>query len=73
MLRAANSPKCISRLGLAELGPILSCNRDGSMIEGFNPEIEFARTQTLMEGARHCDFRYRTREALPRTDELKMK
>ena len=47
------------RLGLADLGPILSCNRDAKMIEGFNPAIAFARTQTLMEGASHCDFRYR--------------
>jgi hypothetical protein len=49
------------RLGLAALGPILSCGRDGAMIEGFNPAIEFRRTQTLLEGAPHCDFRYRTR------------
>ncbi len=49
------------RLGLADLGPILSCNRDGSMIEGFNAQIEFTRTQTLMQGAGHCDFRYRKR------------
>jgi hypothetical protein len=47
------------RLGLADLGPILSCSRDGVMIEGFNSQIEFRRTQTLMEGATHCDFRYR--------------
>jgi hypothetical protein len=47
------------RLGLADLGPLLSCNRDGAMIEGFNPTIEFRRTQTIMEGATHCDFRYR--------------
>lgn len=47
------------RLGLEELGPILSCNRDAAMIEGFNPQIEFERTQTLMEGAEYCDFRYR--------------
>ena len=47
------------RLGLEELGPILSCSRDAKMIEGFNPEIEFARTQTIMNGASHCDFRYR--------------
>ena len=46
------------RLGLADLGPLLSCSRDGKMIEGFNPEIGFSRTQTLMEGASHCDFRY---------------
>ena len=46
------------RLGMEELGPILSCGRDAAMIEGFNPEIEFQRTQTLMEGAEYCDFRY---------------
>jgi L-2-amino-thiazoline-4-carboxylic acid hydrolase len=56
------------RLGLADLGPILSCNRDGSMIEGFNPAIEFTRTQTLMEGAEYCDFRYRTSEPLDVVD-----
>jgi hypothetical protein len=47
------------RLGLEDLGPLLSCNRDGAMIEGFNPAVEFRRTQTLMEGAPYCDFRYR--------------
>lgn len=47
------------RLGLADLGPVLSCGRDAAMVEGFNPWIEFRRTQTLMEGASHCDFRYR--------------
>jgi hypothetical protein len=49
------------RLGLGDLGPVLSCNRDGSMIEGFNPDVEFTRTQTIMEGASHCDFRYKKR------------
>ncbi len=49
------------RLGLADLGPILSCGRDGAMIEGFNPEIAFTRTQTIMLGATHCDFRYSQR------------
>lgn len=47
------------RLGLERLGPILSCSRDAAMIDGFNHDIEFERTQTLMEGASHCDFRYR--------------
>ncbi len=45
-------------LGLAELGAVLSCNRDATMIEGFNPDIRFTRTQTIMSGASHCDFRY---------------
>ena len=38
------------RLGLADLGPVLSCSRDAAMVEGFNPAIVFRRTQTLMEG-----------------------
>jgi hypothetical protein len=45
-------------LGLADLGAILSCNRDATMVEGFNPDIRFSRTQTIMGGASHCDFRY---------------
>lgn len=48
------------RLGLAHLGPVLSCGRDAAMIEGFNPSLTFQRTQTLMEGAAYCDFRYHT-------------
>ena len=45
-------------LGMAELGATLSCNRDAALIEGFDPEVEFERTQTLMEGEAYCNFRY---------------
>lgn len=48
-------------LGLEDLGATLSCNRDGSLMEGFNPDVEFTRTQTIMGGADHCDFRFRVR------------
>ena len=48
-------------LGVPELGAVFSCNRDGALIEGFNPGVEFTRTQTIMEGAPFCDFRYRRR------------
>jgi hypothetical protein len=50
-------------LGLAELGAVLSCNRDYSLIEGFNPEIELVREQTIMQGAPCCTFRYAKRQA----------
>lgn len=46
-------------LGLADLGGSLSCQRDFALVEGFNPAIALTRTQTLMEGASHCDFRFR--------------
>jgi len=46
-------------LGLGDLGSSLSCQRDFSMIEGFNPAIALRRTQTIMDGAAYCDFRFR--------------
>lgn len=45
-------------LGIPELGALLSCNRDFALIEGFNPDVQLERTQTIMQGATHCDFRY---------------
>jgi hypothetical protein len=52
-------------LGRAELGAILSCNRDYSLVEGFNPEIKLERKQTIMQGAPCCTFRY-SKEAEPK-------
>lgn len=49
-------------LGILRLGPILSCARDFALIEGFNPRIRLTRTQTLMEGAPNCDFRYQAED-----------
>jgi hypothetical protein len=46
-------------LGIPELGAILSCGRDAALVEGFNPMVQLTRTQTLLGGATHCDFRYR--------------
>jgi len=45
-------------LGLEELGATLSCNRDAALIEGFNQKITLTRTQTIMQGAPFCNFRY---------------
>ena len=45
-------------LGIPEVGALLSCNRDFSLVEGFNPDVKLTRTQTVMEGASHCDFRF---------------
>ena len=49
-------------LGLGDLGAVLSCNRDGAFCEGYDPRLELTRTQTIMSGASHCNFRYRWRE-----------
>lgn len=46
-------------LGIPELGSVLSCGRDYALGGGFNPRLTLTRTQTIMEGAPFCDFRYR--------------
>ncbi|MGD1923998.1 MAG: L-2-amino-thiazoline-4-carboxylic acid hydrolase [Paracoccaceae bacterium] len=46
-------------MGLGDIGHLLSCNRDGTFCTGFNPDIKLDRTQTIMSGKSHCDFRYR--------------
>jgi hypothetical protein len=35
-------------LGLRDLEAVLSCERDGALIEGFNPEMALERPQTIL-------------------------
>lgn len=46
-------------MGLGAIGDLLSCNRDGDFCVGYNPKMELTRTETIMSGAKRCDFRYR--------------
>jgi len=46
-------------MGLGEIGHLLSCQRDGTFCEGYDPKLKLTRTQTIMQGASHCDFHYR--------------
>ena len=47
------------QLGQPELGFLLVCAADFDTAEGYGEGIELERTQTIMQGASHCDFRYR--------------
>jgi len=51
-------------LGLRAMGTVLSCSRDFALIDGFNPDVSLQRTQTIMEGAPYCDFRYHHRKKI---------
>ena len=51
------------KLGYPDLGEIFSCTRDFEFCAGFNPGIKLQRTQTIMEGASHCDFRYSSKKS----------
>ena len=44
------------RIGMKELGKVLSCLRDEFFYQGFNPEMEMCRSKTLMDGGDCCDF-----------------
>ena len=45
-------------LGVSDLGAVLSCNRDASLIRGFNPKASLDRKETIMSGDKCCTFRY---------------
>ena len=46
-------------MGLGKIGHLLSCNRDGTFCQGYDPNITLERKQPIMEGAPCCTFRYR--------------
>jgi L-2-amino-thiazoline-4-carboxylic acid hydrolase len=50
-------------LGEPDLGFLLVCSADFTMAQGFDPDIKLTRTQTIMQGASHCDFRYKRQRA----------
>ncbi len=50
-------------LGEPELGFLLVCGLDFPFAEGFGGDVELTRSQTIMQGASHCDFRYRRPKA----------
>ena len=45
-------------MGLGHIGHLLSCQRDGTFCEGYDARLKLERTQTIMQGASHCDFEY---------------
>lgn len=46
-------------MGIGDIGHLLSCQRDGTFCEGYDSRLKLTRTQTIMQGATHCDFRYK--------------
>jgi hypothetical protein len=52
-------------IGAPELGFLLTCSSDFPMTEGFGTDVQLTRTQTIMQGASHCDFRYVLKERWP--------
>jgi hypothetical protein len=47
------------KLDAADIGLAFYCAYDDGFCQGFNPEIKFTRTRTLMQGDDCCDHTYR--------------
>jgi hypothetical protein len=45
-------------MGLSHIGHLMSCNRDGTFCEGYDPNIKLDRQHTIMSGSPRCTFRY---------------
>lgn len=45
-------------IGAEKLGAALSCNRDGSLCEGYDSRIAMEREETIMAGRPRCTFRF---------------
>ncbi len=48
-------------IGEEEIGALMTCGVDFAAEACIRPDWEFTRTQTRMQGATHCDFRWRKR------------
>jgi len=48
------------KIDAPELGFLLTCSADFDFFraEGFGANVRLTRTQTIMQGSSHCDFRY---------------
>ena len=65
--RRANMTSCqfadyFRSIGAADVGALLTCGVDFAAQAVLRPDWELRRTQTLMGGASHCDFRWRLRK-----------
>ena len=44
------------RLGMRDIGYLLSCRRDYKFFEGVNSKMRLTRQHTIMQGGKSCDF-----------------
>ena len=48
-------------IGAQDLGELLVCNLDFPMTDGVGDDVTLERSQTIMGGGSHCDFRWMTK------------
>ena len=58
-IRRCRYAEFYKELGEPELGFLLVCTADFAVADGFGGDVKLTRTQTIMQGDDHCNFRYR--------------
>ena len=57
-VRGCRAAEFYRSLGLEELGHLLVCKLDDSLMPALDAKISFVRDQTIMQGAPYCTFRF---------------
>ncbi len=60
-IRRCSYAEFFRSIGAEDLGELLVCNLDFPMTEGVGDDIKLERTQTIMGGGSHCDFRWESK------------
>ena len=58
-VRRCEYAKYFHSLGEPEFGAMITCEVDPPMTEAIGSDLSLERTQTIMRGASHCDFRWK--------------
>ena len=58
-IRRCGYAEFFKELGEPDLGFLFCCSNDVPMTEGFGDGVKLEVKQTIMQGASHCEFRYK--------------
>lgn len=58
-IRGCKYAEFFKEIGEPEFGAMITCEVDPPLTEGLGDNLEMERTQTIMKGSAHCDFRWR--------------
>jgi L-2-amino-thiazoline-4-carboxylic acid hydrolase len=58
-VRRCEYAKYFHAMGEAEFGAMVTCEIDHPMTDAIGSDLSLKRTQTIMSGGNHCDFRWK--------------
>ncbi len=61
-IRGCKYAEYFKEIGESEFGAMVTCEVDPPLTEGLGGTLRMERTQTIMKGSSHCDFRWKLEE-----------